>query len=126
MVAHVTFISHTRRFVVLSQGYYGTASSTTREGDVVAIVFGMWSPCVLRKVEGKGEGEDKYQVVGSVIVLSKMVDAASDIPQRMRRAEGCDDWEGWDLPTQTFTLCSDKAINLVSSTCSIKRRDEIY
>lgn len=105
VVAHVTSISHNRRFVVLGRGYYGTAPSTTREGDVVAIIFGTRSPSILRKVAGEGEGEDKYQVVGSVILLSKTVEAASDIPQRMRKTEGCDDWEGWHLPTQTFTLC---------------------
>lgn len=105
MVAHVTSISHNRRFVVLGRGYYGTAPSTALEGDVVAIIYGTRSPCILRKVAGEGESDDKYQVVGSVILLSKTVDAASGIPQRMRKTEGCDDWEGWDLPTQTFTLC---------------------
>lgn len=99
-IAPLTNGCRNRRFVALSRSLYGVAPSATRKGDVCAIIFGTRSPVILRKVAG----EERYQVVGAVFLLSNVTGPKSKLPLRMGRSERCEDWKDWNLPTQELDL----------------------
>lgn len=91
---------YTRRLVLLGRGYYGLASTVTREGDVCAIIFGTLLPFILREVAGK---KGHYTVVGAAHIQSKLYDE-DGIPYRLGAVEDSDDLTEWDLPTQDIFL----------------------
>lgn len=92
---------HHCRLVLLGRGYYASASTVTRAGDVCAVVFGTRSPFILRKVSGKS---NHYRVVGAAYVQSK-VSNDDGVPRWLGGDKLWEDWTDWDLPTKNIILC---------------------
>lgn len=89
-----------RRFVILSQGYYGIAPPITLKGDVFAFIYGVETLSVLRPSDSR---PGHYQVVGPIYVESRFV--VNPTCSNMMGKAGCRDWEDWDLTEQDIKLC---------------------
>lgn len=89
-----------RRFVILSQGYYGVAPPVTQKGDLFALIYGCETLSILRPIEGR---PGHYQIVGPVNVESKTV--SDPYGSNMMGKKGCRDWEEWGLTEEDINLC---------------------
>ncbi|PSN64857.1 HET-domain-containing protein [Corynespora cassiicola Philippines] len=66
-----------RSFVVTEKGYFGFAPNSCREGDVVAVLFGSKSPCILRPSEstkdfGTSEDDLECRLLGTAYIHGAM------------------------------------------------------
>jgi hypothetical protein len=78
----------------------GLAPHVTREGDILAIIYGFKEPTILRKAEQ----ESRYQILGPARVLSKKIDENEDgnISCKTLGAEDRQDWKDWGADDQNI------------------------
>jgi hypothetical protein len=91
------------KFILTRWGYMGLAPHVTREGDILAIIYGFKEPTILRKAEQ----ESRYQILGPARVLSKKINENEDgnISFKTLGAEDRQDWKDWGADDQNIYLC---------------------
>lgn len=75
---------------ISDRGYFGLGSKAIMEGDVVAFVFGVAKPLILRGVSGAEP--DHYKVVGATYLVSHQLDMYG-LPMTF---DALDNWDDWD------------------------------
>ena len=90
---HVTRVVWGRRLIKTKKNdFLGLAPGATKKRDIVAILYGLSVPVVLRQIQDGPEGEDVFKLVGECFIYGMMDGEAMDF----REAQGIQD--------QTFVL----------------------
>jgi hypothetical protein len=96
--------THNRRFILTGRCYMGLAPLLAREGDMVGIIFGCKTPCVLRKT-----GQEKhYMYLGATAILGKEcsdVEGGGAMYCTMLGEEESKDWVDWGVEEEDIWLC---------------------
>ncbi|KAF1921675.1 heterokaryon incompatibility protein-domain-containing protein [Ampelomyces quisqualis] len=96
--------THRRRFILTDRGYMGLAPLSTRGGDLVGIVFGCKTPCMLRKT---GQGKH-HMYLGAATVMGKEcfdVQGTGVMYCTVLGEEESKDWMDWDVKEEDIWLC---------------------
>jgi hypothetical protein len=91
---------HNRTFITTNRGYYGLAPNIVKEGDACCIIFGTWSPFILRRTDQDGN----YKMVGSALILSKEIDH-NGAPRVIGGDHAYEDWAEGGLEEEMIHLC---------------------
>jgi hypothetical protein len=95
---------HNRRFILTGRGYMGLAPLPVRESDMVGIIFGCKTPCILRKTDQ----EKHYKYLGATAILGKEcsdLEGGGVMYCNMLGEEESKDWVDWGVEEEDFWLC---------------------
>ena len=90
------------RFIVTERGYFGLAPDITQQGDLCGIVFGCWTPCILRATAQ----EQYYSFLGGTHLTGKETTLIMDdeVFVDILGEESSKDWVEWDVEEQDMYL----------------------
>lgn len=98
---HIQRMVHNRSIAVTRKGYYALVPSLARKGDVLCIIFGTYTPFVLRKMPH----DNYYRLVGESCVISKKKPSDGDAPHRIG-VDACaeKDWLDLDMEEEPIMI----------------------
>jgi hypothetical protein len=101
--------THNKRFVLAKRGYMGLAPALVRREDLVGIIFGCKTPCVLRKEGGDIPNHEQYYTfLGATALVGRersKVQSGADEFCNVLGEEDSKDWVEWDVEEQDVILC---------------------
>lgn len=104
----ISAASSEKRLFVTERGYIGLAPAVAQEGDSCAIIFGCYTPCILRK----GNTADGHIYLGTAVIAGKDVFHLDQFDPDLEGfgfinclgVEESKDWLEWDVEEQTIRL----------------------
>lgn len=104
--AHVQRCVNNRCVAVTHRGYIALAPRATLEGDVCCIMFGAFSPFILRETGWKTGRLSHFKVVGETFMVSKRSPEADGRPYRVGSGRNAnEDWLDLGLNEEDILLC---------------------